>query len=119
MELEKITQQLLTLFTPSSNPLFDSRGNAINELGKAWIDLLKQKESDEQFLSHAISQFKDKGPYALLYAYSLILSSGLNILDISKMYDEILDMPLNAYFGLSGHLFRFHPARRFGVIRPA
>lgn len=24
-----------------------------------------------------------------------------------------------AYFGLSGHLFRFHPARRFGVIRPA
>ena len=25
----------------------------------------------------------------------------------------------NAYFGLSGHLFRFHPARRFGVIRPA
>jgi hypothetical protein len=26
---------------------------------------------------------------------------------------------LIAYFGLSGHLFRFHPARRFGVIRPA
>lgn len=25
----------------------------------------------------------------------------------------------DAYFGLSGHLFRFHPARRFGVIRPA
>ena len=24
-----------------------------------------------------------------------------------------------AYFGLSGHLFRFHLARRFGVIRPA
>ena len=28
-------------------------------------------------------------------------------------------MSANAYFGLSGHLFRFHPARRFGVIRPA
>lgn len=27
--------------------------------------------------------------------------------------------PDGAYFGLSGHLFRFHPARRFGVIRPA
>ena len=27
--------------------------------------------------------------------------------------------PSPAYFGLSGHLFRFHPARRFGVIRPA
>ena len=26
---------------------------------------------------------------------------------------------IGAYFGLSGHLFRFHPARRFGVIRPA
>ena len=29
------------------------------------------------------------------------------------------DMEPGAYFGLSGHLFRFHPARRFGVIRPA
>ncbi len=32
---------------------------------------------------------------------------------------EIWYETLHAYFGLSGHLFRFHPARRFGVIRPA
>lgn len=41
----------------------------------------------------------------------------LNELDIN----DIASWPslANAYFGLSGHLFRFHPARRFGVIRPA
>ena len=38
--------------------------------------------------------------------------------------EDVLEMNLflehrYAYFGLSGHLFRFHPARRFGVIRPA
>ena len=32
---------------------------------------------------------------------------------------QLVDSAANAYFGLSGHLFRFHPARRFGVIRPA
>jgi hypothetical protein len=32
---------------------------------------------------------------------------------------DIWDIVWIAYFGLSGHLFRFHPARRFGVIRPA
>ena len=31
----------------------------------------------------------------------------------------MLKEQIRAYFGLSGHLFRFHPARRFGVIRPA
>ncbi|MCC5452672.1 hypothetical protein LMJ53_13165 [Rheinheimera sp. UJ51] len=36
-------------------------------------------------------------------------------------HDEMIKTlkEIAAYFGLSGHLFRFHPARRFGVIRPA
>ena len=37
----------------------------------------------------------------------------LYLLSVPGMRESI------AYFGLSGHLFRFHPARRFGVIRPA
>jgi hypothetical protein len=39
-------------------------------------------------------------------------------LEVQVAQDETTDSPI-AYFGLSGHLFRFHPARRFGVIRPA
>lgn len=38
--------------------------------------------------------------------------------DFEKNLKLFLDES-TAYFGLSGHLFRFHPARRFGVIRPA
>ncbi len=40
-----------------------------------------------------------------------------NIHDAMTAYQMLLFWA--AYFGLSGHLFRFHPARRFGVIRPA
>ncbi len=41
------------------------------------------------------------------------------VVRISKKQFEDLEAAAFAYFGLSGHLFRFHPARRFGVIRPA
>lgn len=49
--------------------------------------------------------------------------------EIEKVFEQVLlichtqgllgNELFAAYFGLSGHLFRFHPARHFGVIRPA
>ena len=38
---------------------------------------------------------------------------------VNALTGETIAVEAFAYFGLSGHLFRFHPARRFGVIRPA
>ncbi len=40
-------------------------------------------------------------------------------LEWPSLKHPFLFFQISAYFGLSGHLFRFHPARRFGVIRPA
>ncbi|WP_027671684.1 hypothetical protein [Rheinheimera baltica] len=42
---------------------------------------------------------------------------GTHYAEITSQLDVLLRAV--AYFGLSGHLFRFHPARHFGVIRPA
>ena len=44
---------------------------------------------------------------------------GIQITDWIEEHVSATKTELSAYFGLSGHLFRFHPARRFGVIRPA
>ena len=49
--------------------------------------------------------------------FGCLLIGGTSLIKLTKMNENI--SYITAYFGLSGHLFRFHPARRFGVIRPA
>ena len=53
-----------------------------------------------------------------IFAAFLITKIVANQSEYSKNIDKAAEA-ITAYFGLSGHLFRFHPARRFGVIRPA
>ena len=96
MELVNITNQLKELFIPATNPLYDTRGRDINELGKTWITLFKQTISTDKLVSNTINQFRDYGPYALLYIYSLLLKAGIKSLNVSELYDDILGMSLPA-----------------------
>lgn len=96
MTLDNVTNQLKAFFIPATNPLYDTRGRDISELGKTWITIFKQTISTDELVSSIISQFRDYGPYALLYAYSLLLKAGTQSINISELYDDILGMRLSA-----------------------